>query len=203
MRRRYVALTEPGGTATREDWTASCRAGPLPRFGGTATAGVLGEADGCAMVAQVTRGAHRRLDYRVVLAELQPERARLAAIRWHGRLELESAALTLVESQLTLADLCAGSAESVPVLRRLPLAFAPRVRRRRKRWPGSSRSRRVNDSLIGASACGRAALTCSVLWLPGTERLSPEQLRPRPLQAASPPLPIRLVGGARRIGQAS
>jgi hypothetical protein len=43
------------------------------------------------------------LDYLVLLAELPAERARLAAIRWHGRLELESPARTLTESQLALS----------------------------------------------------------------------------------------------------
>jgi hypothetical protein len=62
------------------------------------------------------------LDYLVLLAELRPEKAQLAAIRWHGRLELESVTFSLVESQLALAalaDLCAGSKESIPVLKRL------------------------------------------------------------------------------------
>jgi hypothetical protein len=62
------------------------------------------------------------LDYLVLLVELQPDRAPPAAIRWHGRLELESPVLTLSESQLALAalaDLCAGSRESVEILRRL------------------------------------------------------------------------------------
>jgi hypothetical protein len=62
------------------------------------------------------------LDYLVLLAEQRPDRAAAAAIRWHGRLELEAAVLTLVESQLALAalaDLCAGNPESVPVLKRL------------------------------------------------------------------------------------
>jgi len=62
------------------------------------------------------------LDYLVMLAEVRPEKAPAAAIRWHGRFELASVTLSLVESQLALAalaDLCAGSKESVPVLRRL------------------------------------------------------------------------------------
>jgi hypothetical protein len=62
------------------------------------------------------------LDYLVLLVELQPGRAPAAAIRWHGRLELESAVLTLTESQLALAalaDLCAGNGDAVEILRRL------------------------------------------------------------------------------------
>jgi hypothetical protein len=61
------------------------------------------------------------LDYLVVLAEVQPARAPAAAIRWHGRLELESTVLTLTESGLALsalADLCAGSRESIEILKR-------------------------------------------------------------------------------------
>lgn len=70
------------------------------------------------------------LDYLVVLAELQPERAQVAAVRWHGRLELESAILTLTESQLALAalaSLCAGDATSIEVLRRLLRRVRPSV----------------------------------------------------------------------------
>ncbi len=62
------------------------------------------------------------LDYLVLLAELRPERAQPAALRWHGRLELESVTLTLVESQLalaSLASLCSGDREAAGVLRRL------------------------------------------------------------------------------------
>ena len=62
------------------------------------------------------------LDYLVLLAELRPERAPAAAVRWHGRLELEAATHTLAESQLALAalaSLCAGERQSVEILRRL------------------------------------------------------------------------------------
>lgn len=62
------------------------------------------------------------LDYVLLLAELRPERAAAAAVRWHGRLEMESAGLTLTESQLALAalaDVCAGGRDTVPVLQRL------------------------------------------------------------------------------------
>jgi hypothetical protein len=60
------------------------------------------------------------LDYRAVLAEMQPERAQAAAIRWHGRLELESVVLSLVESQFALAalaSLCAGDRDAPQILR--------------------------------------------------------------------------------------
>jgi hypothetical protein len=45
-----------------------------------------------------------------------------AAVRWHGRLELEAPTLTLIESQLALAALasfCAGERDAVDILRRL------------------------------------------------------------------------------------
>jgi hypothetical protein len=73
------------------------------------------------------------LDYVVLLAELQPARAPAAAIRWHGRLELESATLSLTESQLALAalaDLCAGGRESVEILKRLLRRARPTLIRR-------------------------------------------------------------------------
>jgi hypothetical protein len=62
------------------------------------------------------------LDYLELLAEVKPERAPAAAIRWHGRLELETRMLTLTESQLALAALssvCAGDATALDVLKRL------------------------------------------------------------------------------------
>ncbi len=62
------------------------------------------------------------LDYVALLADVQPERAPRAAVRWHGRLALEAPLLTLVESQLVLgalAALCAGDREAVEILRRL------------------------------------------------------------------------------------
>ena len=62
------------------------------------------------------------LDYLILLAEIRPERAPAAAIRWHGRLEVESVGLSLVESQLALsalADLCAGECESAAILKRM------------------------------------------------------------------------------------
>lgn len=62
------------------------------------------------------------LDYLDLLAELKPEKLPLAAIRWHGRLELEASTLTLNDSQLALAALaalCAGDREALALLRRL------------------------------------------------------------------------------------
>jgi hypothetical protein len=45
------------------------------------------------------------LDYLALVAELKPERFQPAAVRWHGRLELEAPTLTLAESQFALAAL--------------------------------------------------------------------------------------------------
>ena len=68
------------------------------------------------------------LDYLVLLAELRPERAPAAAIRWHGRFEVEASNLTLAESQLALAaitNLCAGDAAAADILRRLAQTARP------------------------------------------------------------------------------
>jgi hypothetical protein len=62
------------------------------------------------------------LDYLELLAELKPEKLEQAAVRWHGRLEVEASVMTLAESQLALAalaSLCAGEADALDVLRRL------------------------------------------------------------------------------------
>jgi hypothetical protein len=62
------------------------------------------------------------LDYIDLLAEVKPEKLEQAALRWHGRLELEASVMTLAESQLALAalaSLCAGEREAVEILRRL------------------------------------------------------------------------------------
>lgn len=62
------------------------------------------------------------LDYVALLAELRPEKAERAAVRWHGRLETEASLLTLTESHLALAalgSLCAGERDALDVLRRL------------------------------------------------------------------------------------
>ena len=62
------------------------------------------------------------LDLVALIAEAQPERLERAAVRWHGRLELESQLLTLAESGLALAALGAlrgGDPEGIEILRRL------------------------------------------------------------------------------------
>jgi hypothetical protein len=53
---------------------------------------------------------------------VKPENVEALATRWHGRLEVEGAAMTLAESQLALAalaSLCAGEREAIVILRRL------------------------------------------------------------------------------------
>jgi hypothetical protein len=45
------------------------------------------------------------LDFIVLIAKEKPERFERAALRWHGRLELEATTLTLEESQFALAAL--------------------------------------------------------------------------------------------------
>lgn len=70
---------------------------------------------------------HEGLDYLDLLAEVKPEKLEQAALRWHGRLELEASMMTLAESQLALAALarlCAGERSVIDLLRRL----LPRVR---------------------------------------------------------------------------
>jgi hypothetical protein len=48
---------------------------------------------------------HDALDYLALLAQASPDRFDRTAIRRHGRLETESATLTLAEAQLALAAL--------------------------------------------------------------------------------------------------
>jgi hypothetical protein len=47
----------------------------------------------------------RALDLVTLIAKEKPERLERAALRWHGRLELEATTLTLEESQFALAAL--------------------------------------------------------------------------------------------------
>src|SRR3954470_18564748 len=62
------------------------------------------------------------LDYLDLLAELKPAKVEQAALRWHGRLEIEANTLSMAESQLALAalaSLCAGQRDAIALLRRL------------------------------------------------------------------------------------
>ena len=73
------------------------------------------------------------LDYLELLAVTKPQKMEPAAIRWHGRLELEARMMTLEESQLALAalaSLCAGDREAVEILRRLVRRVKPTLTRR-------------------------------------------------------------------------
>jgi hypothetical protein len=73
------------------------------------------------------------LDYLGLVAELKPERFGAAAVRWHGRLELEALPMTLAESQLALAalaSLAAGEREALTLLRGLLRRVNPTLVRR-------------------------------------------------------------------------
>jgi hypothetical protein len=62
------------------------------------------------------------LEYLGLLARVRPEKFQAAAVRWHGRLELEARTSTLAESQLALAALVAlgtGDQDALELLRRL------------------------------------------------------------------------------------
>lgn len=62
------------------------------------------------------------LDYLALLAEQRPDRFDRAALRWHGRLELETPMLTFAESHLALAalgSLRGGDKQAVQILARL------------------------------------------------------------------------------------
>lgn len=68
------------------------------------------------------------LDYLELVAAVKPEKFSLAALRWHGRFELEAAALTLADSQLALSALVSigqGDAQAADVLRRLVRKVRP------------------------------------------------------------------------------
>jgi hypothetical protein len=68
------------------------------------------------------------LDYLELLAVTKPQKLEAAAIRWHGRLELEANVITLEESQLALAalaSLCAGDREALEILRRIVRRVRP------------------------------------------------------------------------------
>lgn len=71
------------------------------------------------------------LEYIVLLVKLDKRaKAQLAAIRWHGRLELEARMITLDESRLALnllEMLTVGDLEVLPVLHRLMRRVQPTV----------------------------------------------------------------------------
>jgi hypothetical protein len=53
---------------------------------------------------------------------VKPEKLEQAALRWHGRLELEASLMSLGESQLALAalaSLCAEERDAIEILKRL------------------------------------------------------------------------------------
>jgi hypothetical protein len=75
---------------------------------------------------------HDGLDYLDLLAEVKPEKLEAAALRWHGRLELEASVMSLAESQLALAalaSLCAGEREAIALLRQVLRRVRPTLHR--------------------------------------------------------------------------
>jgi hypothetical protein len=64
------------------------------------------------------------VDYLELLADVRPDKFDRAAVKWHGRLELESTVFAIAESQLALAALGAlrdgGGKEAAEILRRRP-----------------------------------------------------------------------------------
>jgi hypothetical protein len=73
------------------------------------------------------------LDYLDLLADVRPDKFDRAAIRWHARVELEAATLTVAESQLALAALGAlraGDHDATVILRRLLRRLQPTLTRR-------------------------------------------------------------------------
>ena len=62
------------------------------------------------------------VDYLALLADVRPDKVDRAAVRWHGRLELETPTLSVAESQFALAALGAlrgGQRDAADVLRKL------------------------------------------------------------------------------------
>jgi hypothetical protein len=73
------------------------------------------------------------LEYLELLADVRPDKFDRAAVRWHGRLELESAVLTIAESYLALAALGAlraGDKSAREILHRLLRRAQPTLVRR-------------------------------------------------------------------------
>jgi hypothetical protein len=78
-------------------------------------------------------GLHEALDLTALIAQQKPGKFGAAAVRLHGRLELEAAVLTLPESQLflaALAQLGAGDTSVIELLRRLMRCASPSAVRR-------------------------------------------------------------------------
>jgi hypothetical protein len=70
------------------------------------------------------------VDYLELLADARPDKFDRAAVKRHGRLELESAVLTIAESEVALAALGAlraGDKEAAGILRRLLRRARPTI----------------------------------------------------------------------------
>jgi len=72
------------------------------------------------------------LDLVVLIAQARPDRLEAAAIRWHGRLEIEARSLTLAESRFALSALerLPKDPQLVESLRRLLRQASPTTLRR-------------------------------------------------------------------------
>jgi hypothetical protein len=70
---------------------------------------------------------YNALDLVGLMARVRPDRIERAALRWHGRLELEATALTLPEAQFALAALGRLSAdpEAIATLKKLLKQASP------------------------------------------------------------------------------
>jgi hypothetical protein len=88
---------------------------------------------GAEMAAREMRGLglYQALDLVWLLARQRPDRLEKAALRWHGRLELEAAALSLPEAQFALAALARLPAdpEAIATLRKLLRHASPTTAR--------------------------------------------------------------------------
>jgi len=76
-------------------------------------------------------GLYDALDLVGLMSRVRPDRIERAALRWHGRLELEATALTLAEAQFALAVLARLPAdpEAIASLRKLLRRASPTLGR--------------------------------------------------------------------------
>jgi hypothetical protein len=76
---------------------------------------------------------HNALDLVGQMARVRPDRIERAALRWHGRLELEATALTLPDAQFGLAALARLPAdpEAIATLKKLLEQVSPTMPRGR------------------------------------------------------------------------
>lgn len=75
---------------------------------------------------------HDALDLVALIARVRPDRLERAAVRWHGRLEVEAPAITLAESRFALAALerLPADPQAADLLRKLLRQVTPTTVRR-------------------------------------------------------------------------